>query len=149
MCCKNLQCMCDIFYALNWFSWSELWPIDQEIHCLNAGFLLHAVDVTLWPYKPHWMCMAKSYISHTILWWTIYHSKMTYVLLQPGGMHAGTFDPYPSHPADPYKMKSTGRTLVVNKTGKIFMPNAGPKSAPITSVLDQNVVKWVFSIWKS
>lgn len=60
---------------------------------------------------------------------------------KPAGMHAGTFDPYPSHSAEPFKVKNNQPVHVVNKTGKIFMPSAGPKSAPVNSVLDQNVVK--------
>jgi len=60
---------------------------------------------------------------------------------QPAGMKAGTFDPYPSHSADPYRNKASKPANVVNKSGKIFMPSAGPKSAPISSVLDQNIVK--------
>lgn len=60
---------------------------------------------------------------------------------KPAGMKAGTFDPYPSHSADHYKVKVSRPVHVVNKTGKIFMPSAGPKSAPVNSVLNQNVVK--------
>ena len=61
-------------------------------------------------------------------------------------MHAGTFDPYPSHSVDAYGVKYQRPVQVVNKTGKTFMPNAGPKSAPITSVLDQNVTKLVYTM---
>ncbi|ELU15220.1 hypothetical protein CAPTEDRAFT_167507 [Capitella teleta] len=59
----------------------------------------------------------------------------------PAGCKAGTFDPYPSHSSNVYKPKSSHVKLVVNKTGKIFMPNGGPKTAPVNSVLDQNVVR--------
>ena len=59
----------------------------------------------------------------------------------PAGMKAGTFDPYPSHSADPYKVQRIKQSQVVNKTGKIFMPSAGPKSAPIASIVNQNVIK--------
>jgi len=58
-------------------------------------------------------------------------------------MKAGTFDPYPSHSADPYR----GRTLgsrdmsMASQTGKYFVPSPGPKSAPTSSVVDQNVVR--------
>lgn len=62
-------------------------------------------------------------------------------MLQPAGMKAGTFDAYPSHSADPYKGKMLRPVNVVNKMGKTFMPSAGPKSAPVNSVLNQNVVK--------
>ncbi|CAH1794960.1 unnamed protein product [Owenia fusiformis] len=55
------------------------------------------------------------------------------------GMKAGTFDPYPSHSADPYNVKITRPVHVVNKTGKIFMPSPGPKSFPMSSVVNTNV----------
>ena len=61
--------------------------------------------------------------------------------IQPGGNKAGTFDPYPSHSSDAYGVRYQRPVHVVNKTGKTFMPNAGPKSAPTTSVLHQNVNK--------
>ena len=60
---------------------------------------------------------------------------------QPGGAHSGTFDPYPSHSVDPYKVRNNRPVHVVNKTGKIFMPSAGPKSAPVSSIINYNVVK--------
>ncbi|KAK2152697.1 hypothetical protein LSH36_321g05015 [Paralvinella palmiformis] len=63
----------------------------------------------------------------------------------PAGMKAGTFDPYPSHSADPYKSKLNKHSNIVNKSGKIFMPSAGPKSAPITSVMETNVMKKINS----
>lgn len=63
----------------------------------------------------------------------------------PAGMKAGTFDPYPSHSVEPFKNKKDRPVHVVNKSGKIFMPSAGPKSAPINSILDQNVVKAISS----
>ena len=62
-------------------------------------------------------------------------------LLQPGGLKAGTFDPYPGHSVDPYKVRVTRPVHVVNKSGKIFTPSPGPKSAPVNSVLHQNVTK--------
>ena len=61
--------------------------------------------------------------------------------LQPGGMKAGTFDPYPSHSADAYGITYKRPVHVVNKTGKIFMPSPGPKSAPQSSIVGQNVIK--------
>lgn len=63
----------------------------------------------------------------------------------PAGMKAGTFDPYPSHSVDPFKSKMSRPMNVVNKTGKIFMPSAGPRSAPVSSILNQNVVKSINS----
>ncbi|XP_070544417.1 cilia-and flagella-associated protein 96-like [Ptychodera flava] len=56
-----------------------------------------------------------------------------------GGSKAGTFDPYPSHSNDPYKPKGKKPEPPVNKTGKIFMPSPGPKSAPMNSIVNQNV----------
>lgn len=60
-----------------------------------------------------------------------------------GGMKAGTFDPYPSHSQDPYAVKVKRSVKVVNNSGKIFMPSPGPKSAPVSSVLNQNVIRSV------
>lgn len=59
----------------------------------------------------------------------------------PAGMKAGTFDPYPSHSADPYKVKVTRSVNIVNKSGKTFMPSQGPKSTPTVSIVNQNVLK--------
>ena len=56
-------------------------------------------------------------------------------------MKAGTFDPYPSHSADAYGIVVKRPVHVVNKTGKIFVPSPGPKSAPQNSIVNQNVVK--------
>ncbi|KAK7112170.1 cilia-and flagella-associated protein 96-like isoform X2 [Littorina saxatilis] len=58
-----------------------------------------------------------------------------------GGGKVGTFDPYPSHSADPYSDKMKRPINVVNKTGKIFMPSPGPKSRPMNSIMDQNIVR--------
>ena len=58
-------------------------------------------------------------------------------------MKAGTFDPYPSHSVDPYNVKIQRPVQVVNKSGKTFMPSAGPKSAPVSSIVNYNVVKYV------
>ncbi|KAF6083757.1 hypothetical protein HJG60_001848 [Phyllostomus discolor] len=56
-----------------------------------------------------------------------------------GGMKAGTFDPYPSHSADPYAVKLTKQTL--SQGAKIFHPPGGPKSRPIQSIMTLNVKK--------
>nr|XP_004666462.1 UPF0602 protein C4orf47 homolog isoform X1 [Jaculus jaculus]XP_044998235.1 UPF0602 protein C4orf47 homolog isoform X1 [Jaculus jaculus]XP_044998236.1 UPF0602 protein C4orf47 homolog isoform X1 [Jaculus jaculus]XP_044998237.1 UPF0602 protein C4orf47 homolog isoform X1 [Jaculus jaculus]XP_044998238.1 UPF0602 protein C4orf47 homolog isoform X1 [Jaculus jaculus]XP_044998239.1 UPF0602 protein C4orf47 homolog isoform X1 [Jaculus jaculus]XP_044998240.1 UPF0602 protein C4orf47 homolog isoform X1 [ len=53
-----------------------------------------------------------------------------------GGMKAGTFDPYPSHSADPYVIKLV---KISGKTDKIFHPPSGPKSRPIESIMILNV----------
>ncbi|XP_053315216.1 UPF0602 protein C4orf47 homolog [Spea bombifrons] len=60
----------------------------------------------------------------------------------PGGMKAGTFDPYPSHSNDPY-MKKPATSSKIAKGGKPFHPPGGPKSYPIQSILHSNVVKSV------
>ncbi|XP_016066816.1 PREDICTED: UPF0602 protein C4orf47 homolog [Miniopterus natalensis] len=54
-----------------------------------------------------------------------------------GGMKAGTFDPYPSHSADPYVAKLGKET--VGKDAKIFHPPGGPKGRPIESIMTLNV----------
>lgn len=66
----------------------------------------------------------------------------TLTILQPAGCKAGTFDPYPSHSADPYKMKIHRPVNVVNKSGKIFTPSQGPKSTPTVSIVDRNVTRY-------
>lgn len=65
---------------------------------------------------------------------------------QPAGMKAGTFDPYPSHSADPYKVKVSRSVNIVNKSGKTFMPSQGPKSTPTVSIVNQNVLKYVLHV---
>ena len=54
-------------------------------------------------------------------------------------MKAGTFDPYPTHSVNAYGVKVVRPVHVVNKTGKIFTPSPGPKTAPISSVVNYNV----------
>jgi len=58
-------------------------------------------------------------------------------------MKAGTFDPYPSHSADQYQERTKRDTSPSGKREgmKVFMPPAGPKSAPINSVLHQNIAR--------
>lgn len=60
-----------------------------------------------------------------------------------GGMKAGTFETYPSHSADPYHggMYGSRDLSAASRAGKYFIPPPGPKSAPSTSVLDQNIVR--------
>lgn len=61
---------------------------------------------------------------------------------KPGNMHAGTFTNYPSHSEDKYKLVKFGRPVDVrNKHGKVFVPSQGPKSTPVNSVVNQNVIK--------
>ncbi|XP_011933462.1 PREDICTED: UPF0602 protein C4orf47 homolog [Cercocebus atys] len=55
---------------------------------------------------------------------------------KPGGMKAGTFDPYPSHSADPYMAKLA---TISGKNDKIFHPPGGPKSRPVESIMTLNV----------
>ena len=56
-------------------------------------------------------------------------------------MKAGTFKKYPEHSVDPYNVKYQRPVHVVNKSGKVFMPSPGPKSAPVSSVVDYNVIR--------
>ena len=68
---------------------------------------------------------------------------INYFIVKDGGMKAGTFDPYPSHSADQYRVKATVSrdTSAAAKSGRVYVPPPGPKSAPTTSVLDQNVYR--------
>lgn len=75
------------------------------------------------------------------IWGDITHGN---IIFQPGGAKIGTFDPYPSHSADPYKIKMVRSVNVVNKSGKTFMPSQGPKSRPMNSIINQNVMKYVY-----
>ncbi|XP_049722221.1 UPF0602 protein C4orf47 homolog isoform X4 [Elephas maximus indicus] len=54
-----------------------------------------------------------------------------------GGMKAGTFDPFPSHSADPYVIKMPRQ--ISGKIDKIFHPPGGPKSRPMISIMTLNV----------
>lgn len=56
---------------------------------------------------------------------------------KPGGMKAGTFDPYPSHSENPYVVKLEKE--IPGKTEKVFHPPNGPKSRPIESIMALNV----------
>nr|XP_040150436.1 UPF0602 protein C4orf47 homolog isoform X3 [Ictidomys tridecemlineatus] len=56
---------------------------------------------------------------------------------KPGGMKAGTFEPYPSHSTDLYMLKP-GKE-VSKKDDKVFHPPSGPKSRPIESIMSMNV----------
>ncbi|XP_067938753.1 cilia-and flagella-associated protein 96-like [Watersipora subatra] len=60
---------------------------------------------------------------------------------KPAGCKAGTFETYPQHSVDPYGKHYKRPVNVVNKTGKTFMPNQGPKSALTNSIINQNVVR--------
>ncbi|XP_041362659.1 UPF0602 protein C4orf47 homolog isoform X2 [Gigantopelta aegis] len=59
----------------------------------------------------------------------------------PGGMKAGTFDPYPSHSQDAYRIRVKRPVNIVNKSGKSFIPSQGPKSRPVNSIVDQMVTR--------
>ncbi|KAH0520188.1 UPF0602 protein [Microtus ochrogaster] len=56
---------------------------------------------------------------------------------KPGGMKAGTFEPYPAHSADPYVVK-LGK-VIPGKGEKVFHPPNGPKSRPMESIMALNV----------
>ncbi|NXR05972.1 CD047 protein, partial [Semnornis frantzii] len=57
-----------------------------------------------------------------------------------GGMKGGTFDPYPSHSAEPYASKKS-KAATTGKEGQAFRPPCGPKSRPVTSIVNLNVVR--------
>ncbi|KAK7491210.1 hypothetical protein BaRGS_00017481 [Batillaria attramentaria] len=59
----------------------------------------------------------------------------------PMGGKFGTFDPYPSHSADPYTVKVKKSMAAVNKSGKIFVPSPGPKTTPVHSIVEQNIMR--------
>lgn len=52
-------------------------------------------------------------------------------------MKAGTFEPYPSHSADPYVVKLASQAT--SKDTKVFHPPGGPKSRPVQSIMTLNV----------
>lgn len=52
-------------------------------------------------------------------------------------MKAGTFEPYPSHSADPYVVKLASQPT--SKGAKVFHPPGGPKSRPVQSIMTLNV----------
>lgn len=56
-----------------------------------------------------------------------------------GNMKAGTFDPFPQYTGDPYKMLKRWDKNVVNKTGTVYLPLSGPKSHPISSIVNYNL----------
>ncbi|WAQ97604.1 CD047-like protein, partial [Mya arenaria] len=60
---------------------------------------------------------------------------------KPGGAKIGTFDPYPKHSDDPYKVKVQRSVNVVNKSGRTFMPSQGPKTRPMVSIINANECK--------
>lgn len=61
----------------------------------------------------------------------------------PGGMCAGTFNPWPTHSEDKYTgpNQSTLIKEAVNSSGKKFVPSSGPRPYPISSVLEAMVHK--------
>ncbi|KAM6075624.1 cilia-and flagella-associated protein 96-like [Chlamydotis macqueenii] len=59
---------------------------------------------------------------------------------KPGGMKGGTFDPYPSHSADPYVIKKS-KAEASTKEQQIFRPPPGPKSRPVTSIITLNATR--------
>ncbi|XP_007423756.1 UPF0602 protein C4orf47 homolog [Python bivittatus] len=59
---------------------------------------------------------------------------------KPGGMKAGTFDPFPTHTADPYGVRLP-TAVTTNKQGTVFHPNPGTKSRPVRSIMALNIEK--------
>ncbi|CAN0051378.1 cilia-and flagella-associated protein 96 isoform X1 [Lampetra fluviatilis] len=62
-----------------------------------------------------------------------------------GGMKAGTFDSYPSHSEDAYIVKRAsalaGGSGGTKGGGHVFRPSPGPKSTPVRSIMDANIIK--------
>lgn len=56
-----------------------------------------------------------------------------------GNMKAGTFDPFPTFTGDPYKVLKRWDKNVVNKMGRVYLPLSGPKSHPISSIVNYNL----------
>uniref|UniRef100_A0A670XRG2 Cilia-and flagella-associated protein 96 n=1 Tax=Pseudonaja textilis TaxID=8673 RepID=A0A670XRG2_PSETE len=59
---------------------------------------------------------------------------------KPGGMKAGTFDPFPTHSTDPYGVRMP-RASTTNKQGQVFHPSPGSKSRPVRSIMALNIEK--------
>nr|XP_056711788.1 UPF0602 protein C4orf47 homolog [Euleptes europaea] len=59
---------------------------------------------------------------------------------KPGGMKAGTFDPFPTHSSEPYVTKLP-KPITTNKQGRIFNSASTSRSRPIRSVIAANVEK--------
>uniref|UniRef100_A0A8D0BT11 Cilia-and flagella-associated protein 96 n=1 Tax=Salvator merianae TaxID=96440 RepID=A0A8D0BT11_SALMN len=59
---------------------------------------------------------------------------------KPGGMKAGTFDPFPAHMPDPYRVKQV-KTVLLPKHGQVFHPPSGTKSRPVRSIIAVNIEK--------
>ncbi|XP_048365576.1 UPF0602 protein C4orf47 homolog [Sphaerodactylus townsendi] len=58
----------------------------------------------------------------------------------PGGMKAGTFDPYPTHSSGPFVVKLP-KPITTNKQGRIFNCASSTRSRPIRSIMAANVEK--------
>ncbi|XP_054846087.1 UPF0602 protein C4orf47 homolog [Eublepharis macularius] len=59
---------------------------------------------------------------------------------KPGGMKAGTFDPYPTHSSEPYVVKLP-KPITTNKQGRIFNSACATRSRPIKSIMAASVEK--------
>ncbi|XP_077158348.1 cilia-and flagella-associated protein 96 [Paroedura picta] len=59
---------------------------------------------------------------------------------KPGGMKAGTFDPFPAYSSDPYVVK-VPKPLTTNKQGRIFNSSSMTRSRPVRSIMAANVEK--------
>ncbi|XP_015274190.1 PREDICTED: UPF0602 protein C4orf47 homolog [Gekko japonicus] len=59
---------------------------------------------------------------------------------KPGGMKAGTFDPYPTHSSDPYVVKMI-KPITTNKQGRIYNSASTTRSRPVRSIMAANVEK--------
>lgn len=59
---------------------------------------------------------------------------------KPGGMKAGTFDPFPTYTAEPYVVKGV-KPITTNKQGRIYNCASTTRSRPIRSIMAANVEK--------
>lgn len=76
--------------------------------------------------------------------YNIHASIQASIFIQAGGCKAGTFDVYPKHSDDPYANPKPRREGD-GKIGKVgvFKPSPGPKTMPTSSVMQQNVIRYV------
>ncbi|XP_060102432.1 cilia-and flagella-associated protein 96 [Heteronotia binoei] len=59
---------------------------------------------------------------------------------KPGGMKAGTFDPFPTYSSDPYIVKML-KPITTNKQGRIYNSSSTTRSRPVRSIMAANVEK--------
>jgi hypothetical protein len=61
---------------------------------------------------------------------------------KPGGNKSGCFDPFPTYASEPYVVRSDKDTSKSHDVaGKKFVPSSGNKTAPMRSILNQNILR--------